>query len=104
MMIILVALLFGHEKPLRGAILGCGLTPTLYFLFQSFQIKSFAISTLVGFSLSFGSAYFISMITSGFKGGNHNTGPSYMGGGSGPDSGFEGGIVQSDQERKKQKK
>ncbi len=101
-LIILIAGFLGRKRPFRSSLLGCILTLSFYFVFQKFEIRSFITDALIGFAASFGASYQSYFFSSGFKGGNHNTGPSYMGGGRG--SGFEGGIIMSDEERDKQKR
>ncbi len=98
-LIVLASGIIGSRKPLIGALVGCAITFVQYFYFQEFNLKSFAIAGSIGVSVSFGFAYFFSYVSSGFKGGKHNTGPSYMGGfGGGRGGAPPGGINRSDEE------
>jgi len=90
------------KKPLIGSIIGCLITVSQYFYFQNFQINTFVFCILIGFTASFGTAYFISFVLPGLKGGKHNTGPSYMGSGRG--GAPPGGIIQSDEEIERNKR
>jgi len=102
LLIIIVSGFFGRKKPLLGSIFGCIIALAQYFYFSEFQIKSFAIAVLIGFGFSFGTAYFISYLSSGFKGGKHNTGPSFIGGDRA--GGSPGRIIRSDEEIESHKK
>lgn len=78
----------------------------LYYFTQQFSVKSFLITLSVGFVVCGVGSYLISWIFSGFKGGDHNTGPSFFpGAGGGRGGAPPGGIIQSDEElnRNKQK-
>jgi hypothetical protein len=84
-------------------IAGCIVTKIHFFLFNSFENFSFLISFLFGLVASVLGTFIIPWFFSGFKGGNHSTGPSYIGGGSGRGHGPGGGIVLYDEERDKRK-
>ncbi len=99
--VFIVSGVIGLKKPIVGAICGCVLTIALLFALHDFELIKFAIVLLFGFLASFAGGYLIPWFFSGFKGGKHNTGPSYIGGGSGEGWGeHTGGIILSDQERK----
>lgn len=102
LLIIIVSGFFGKKKPLLGSFLGCIIALAQYFYFNDFQIKSFVIVVLIGFGFSFGIAYLISYLSSGLRGGKHNTGPSIIGGGRA--GGSPGRIIQSDEEIESHKK
>ncbi len=104
-LIVLASGIIGSRKPLIGALVGCAITFVQYFYFQEFNLKSFAVAGSIGVSVSFGTAYFVSFFSSGFKGGKHNTGPSYSGGfGGGRGGAPPGGIIRSDEEIESHKK
>ncbi len=94
--------IIGLKKPIIGAISGCLLTIVLFFVLNEFKISIFLITSLFGFIASFAGGYSIPWFFSGFMGGKHNTGPSFIGGGRA--GGGTGGIVFSDEERENLKK
>lgn len=104
LLIMITAGLFGRKKPLIGAALGCVLTLASYFYSNQYEFRSFLINLVIGFFVSFAAAYIMHFFSSGFRGGNHNTGPSYMGDGAGFASGSDSGIIESDQEREQKKR
>jgi hypothetical protein len=71
----------GLKKKIFGALSGCCLVLVLYFFFEDFKIRTFIATVILGFSASFAGSYSIPCFFSGFKGGKHSTGPSYIGGG-----------------------
>jgi hypothetical protein len=97
--------IIGLKKPILGVISGCVLTIILFFILYEFERMKFIIVLVFGCLVSFAGGYFIPWFFSGFKGGKHNTGPSFIGGGSGKGWGeHTGGIILSDEERKNIKK
>ncbi len=96
------AVVSGRKKPLIGIVTGCALTLILYFVSQDFQLKSFIIHSLIGLAISCVSSFLGNIIISGHRGGNHNIGPSYIGGGGKNPLG--GGIILTDEERENLKK
>ncbi|MBT4266611.1 MAG: hypothetical protein HOD85_20625 [Deltaproteobacteria bacterium] len=94
------AVVLGRKKPLIGIVTGCVLTLILYFVSQDFQLKSFIIHSLIGLAISCVSSFLGNIIISGHKGGNHNTGPGFIGSGR---HGGGGNIVHTDEEIKNQK-
>ncbi len=101
LLVIFLSAIFGRRKPILGSLIGCVLTLVFYFYSQDFQIIIFLVAILIGFSASFGSAFVFSIIASGLRGGNHNTGRSFYGGFG---RGREGGIILSDETREKNRK
>ena len=89
------------KKPIIGAISGSILTILLFFILNNFEIGLFLVTCISGIAASFAGAYMMGWFFSGFKGGKHNTGPSFWGGG---DRGHTGGIILSDEERKNMQK
>jgi hypothetical protein len=100
LLVMFISAILGRKKPIIGSVIGCIATLAIYFYTNDFQIKSFAIAILMGFSVSFGSAFLFSIVASGFRGGNHNTGPSYWG----LFRNNSGNIVLTDEEIKGRKK
>jgi len=99
----IVSGLIALKKRINGIIAGCILTAIHFFRFNSFEIYSFLISFLIGLVASVLGAFIIPWFFSGYKGGRHSTGPSFIGGGSGRGHGPSGGIILSDEERDKSK-
>jgi len=101
LIVFIVSGIIGLKKPIVGAISGCVLSSILFFILYDFTLIEFLITALFGFIASFAGGYLIPWFFSGFKGGKHNTGPSYIGGGSGKGWGeHTGGIILSDEERR----
>jgi hypothetical protein len=97
--------IIGVKKRSIGVACGCILTICLYFVQNDFNLITFVVTVFLGFVASFAGSYAIPWFFSGFKGGKHNTGPSYIGGGSNRGSGgHTGGIIFSDEERKNLKR
>ncbi len=93
--VIIAAGLLGRKSILRGGIFGVVISLVLYFIIESFQIKSFCSSLAIGAFASFGSSILTNIISSGLNGGNHNTSPSFMGFRS-----FGSGFVNTDDEKR----
>ena len=94
LIVFIVAGIIGIKKKILGALTGCLLTLILYFLIEDFKITKFIVTVFLGFLSSFAGSYAIPWFLSGFKGGKHSTGPSYIGGGAGKGWGeHTGGII-----------
>ncbi len=102
LLIIIAAGIFGRKRPISGALLGVAVTLAIVLCLQDYNIKSIIVSALKGIPASFVAAYFAYFLRSGLEGGDHNKGPSFLGGGRG--GGGAGGIILSDEEREKHKK
>lgn len=100
LIIFLVSGIVGIKQRKIGLGSGLALAIITYFLFEKFKLSTFLISILLGLISSLLGVFLIPWFFSGFKGGRHNTGPSYMGGSSCKRGGPGGGIVLSDSERK----
>ncbi len=98
LIVFVISGLIALKKPIIGAICGSILTVVLFFILNNFEIGRFLITLILGIGASFSGAYMIGWLFSGFRGGKHNTGPSYWGGGD--RRGHTGGIILSDEERK----
>ena len=94
--------IIGLKKPIIGAVSGCLLTIVLFFVLNEFKISIFLTTSLFGFIASFAGGYLIPWFFSGFRGGKHNTGPSFIDGVR--TGGHPGGIILSDEEQKNIKK
>ena len=102
-MLIIVCLLSGFiglKKPVVGAVVG-GIGAMVYVsLFSHAGVAYRLVFGLLGCVASGVGGYGIPWFLSGFKGGVHNTGPSYIGGGERKGWGDDGGgIILSDEER-----
>ena len=103
---ILVAMIVAAFAGRRNIILGCicGVIVTLifYFTFNSFNVKKVLFEVIFGAIGSTIAATLAHIIFPGLKGGGHNSGPSYIGGGD-RFSGIGGGIIHTDEELKNKK-
>lgn len=100
-----VAIVIGRKRPIFSSISGCLLIIAYYLYSNEFEVVEFLKSVWFGCFLSICLSFFFAYIWSGVKGGNHNTGPSYMGGAGGGRGGAPpGGIIQSDEERQRNKR
>ena len=102
LIVFFVSGIVGLKKPLIGTIAGCILTIVLFFLFYNFTVFQFLLTCLIGFATSFAGSRAFSWFFSGFRGGKHNTGPSYIGGGD--RTAWGGGIILTAEERENLKK
>jgi len=101
----LISSIFGIKRPILGAIAGAIILPLLYYIFGPGSIITILLLIFIGFGLGYSGGFVFSIFFSGFKGKGHNTGPSYMGGfGGGRGGAPPGGIILSDEERKRLKK
>ncbi len=92
-----VAALVGVRKPKLALTLGVITLWILYYFTQPFEIESLLITSAIGIPVCSIVAFLTSWIFSGFRGGDHNTGPSFTGSIHGSGS-SEGGIVHTDSE------
>ena len=101
----LISSIFGIKKPIFSGIAGAITLPLLYYFFGPGNIATILILIFIGLILGYLGGFVLSIFFSGFKGKGHNTGPSYMGGfGGGRGGAPPGGIILSDEERKRIKK
>ncbi len=82
-----------------GCIVGFAANIIGYFLLQDFALKSFLIELVVGLIVSSLAAVLAQLIFPGLKGGGHNSGPTFIGGGD-RFSGIGSGIIYTDEELK----
>ena len=99
LIVIIIAVLLGRKSWLLGALVCVIGTIVIYFIFNPFTLKSFIAMFFIGVFLGIGTLIISQIILPGLKGGKHNTGPSYIGGGD-RQSGSRGGIVPTDDELK----
>jgi hypothetical protein len=105
LIVFLISGIIGIKKRSIGVTCGFILTIFLYFVLNDYNLITFVATVVLGFVASFAGSFAIPWFFSGFKGGKHNTGPSFIGGGSGRGSGgHTGGIIFSDEERKNLKR
>ncbi len=100
LVVCLVSGFIGLKKPIAGAVVG-GIGAMFYVSFLSNAGVAYRlVFGLLGLVASGIGGYGIPWFFSGFKGGAHNTGPSYIGGaGRGSREHKGGGIILSDEER-----
>lgn len=100
-----IAGILGIKNRKLGLIVGIATLCVFYYLTQQFSIKSLLITLSIGVVTCGASVFLLNWMFSGFKGGNHNTGPSYLPGAGGGRAGAPpGGIIQSDEERERNRK
>ena len=87
----------GIKKPIYGAIAGAIVAPLIYYFFHTFDLIYFIVLFPIGFIIGWISGSLSKWFFSGFRGGKHNTGPSYTGRAGGHQ---RGGIVFTDEEMK----
>ena len=99
---IVVSGIVGIKSPVVAGIVGAVLFPLYFCLFDSVSLYKLILFVPGGLILGYISGKISSWFFSGFKGGKHSTGPSFIGGGE--RGRHTGGIVYSDDERKNMKK
>jgi nicotinamide riboside transporter PnuC len=92
-----ISVVFGIKRPKVGLVIGVIVVCTFYYLTQTFEIRSLLTSLAIGIPVCALGSFLTSWIFSGFRGGDHNTGPSYKGG-FGRGGAPPGGIIRSDEE------
>lgn len=100
-----ISAVFGIKRPKMGLVIGVLVICVFYYLTQTFEIRGLLTSLAIGIPVCALGAFLTSWIFSGFRGGDHNTGPSYRGGfGGGRGGAPPGGIIRSDEEIESHKK
>jgi hypothetical protein len=99
---IIVSGIIGIKSPIAAGIAGALLFPLYFYFFDSVSLDKLILSVPGGFVFGYLAGKISSWFFSGFKGGKHSGGPSYIGGGE--RGRHTGGIVYSDDEIKNMKK
>ncbi|MBT3226975.1 MAG: hypothetical protein HN580_12420 [Deltaproteobacteria bacterium] len=100
-----IAIIFARKRPLIGSIVGCLTISGKFLYFNSFTWTHFFNEVWLGFIMCFVFSFLAFFVLAGTKGGNHNTGPSFMAGAGGGRGGAPpGGIIQSDEEIQRNKR
>jgi hypothetical protein len=99
---IFVSGIIGIKSPIVAGIVSALLFPLYFYLFDSVSLYKLILFGPVGFILGYILGKISSWFFSGFKGGKHSGGPTYIGGGE--RGRHTGGIVYSDDEIKNMKK
>ncbi len=94
--------MFGIKRPKVGVVIGVVVVCIFYYLTQTLEIRSLLISLAIGVPVCALGSFLTYWIFSGFRGGDHNTGPSYIGSGRG--GAPPGGIIRSDEEIERNKR
>jgi hypothetical protein len=101
--IVVLSGVVGIKKPIYGGIAGLITAPLVHYIFQSFSSYMFFALFPIGFVAGWLAGKLSNWFFSGFRGGKHNVGPSYisMTGRAGGDQ--RGGIVYTEEEIKNAK-
>ena len=99
---IFVAAIIGIKSPVVAGIVGTLWFPLYFYFFDDVSLYKLMVFVPAGFILGYISGKISSWFFSGFKGGKHGTGPSFIGGGE--RGRHTGGIVYSDDEIRAMKK
>jgi hypothetical protein len=101
--IIVISGIFGIRKPIYGGFAGLIIAPLIHYSLQSFSLYLFMALFPIGFFVGWLIGILFNWFSSGFRGGKHNVGPSYipMTGRAGGSQ--RGGIVYTDEEMKNAK-
>lgn len=102
LIVMIIAALVGRRSVYVGVVSGVVATIVLFFVFQDFQLKLFAFELLFGTMASVVASVLARIIFPGLAGGNHNSGPTFIGGGD-RFCGMQGGIVPTDEELRARK-
>ena len=95
--IFVVSILVGIKKPILGGVAGIILAPLIYYFFHDFNLYVFIFLFPIGFLLGWLFGFLANWFFSGFRGGKHNEGPSFVTGRFGGSQ--RGGIVLTDEEK-----
>lgn len=98
LIVVIIAAIAGRRSVYIGSLCGVIVTVLFFFIFKTFDLKTFAIELLVGTVASIIVSAMAHVLFPGLKGGGHNSGPSFIGGGN--NGGIHGGIVHTNEERK----
>ncbi|MBU1564019.1 MAG: hypothetical protein KJ630_00150 [Proteobacteria bacterium] len=99
LLVIIVSAFWGRRSIFIGFLSGVASTIVCFFLFETDTSMSFSKELILGVIASLFAAILAHFLFPGLKGGGHNSGPSYIGGG-GSWSGRNSGIVNTEEELK----
>lgn len=101
LIVIIIAAIIGRRSICIGSLCGVAATLIFFFVFETYSLKSFAVELLFGILTSIVVSTMANILLPGLKGGDHNSGPTFIGGGD--KGGIHSGIVPTDQELKARK-
>jgi len=101
--IIVLSGIVGLKKPIYGGIAGLIIAPLIHYIFQPFSLYVFFALFPIGFFAGLLIGKISNWFFSGFRGGNHNVGPSYISMTGRAGGNQRGGIVYTDEEMKNAK-
>jgi len=101
--LLVISGLLGKKKPIYGGFSGLIIAPLIHYFFHSFRLPLFIALFPIGFLFGWGVGALSNWFFSGFRGGKHNTGPSFSSLTGRPGGTQRGGIVFTDEEMKNAK-
>jgi hypothetical protein len=101
--IIVLTGIVGIKKPIYGGIAGLIIAPLIHHIFQPFSSYVFFALFPMGFVIGLFIGKISNWFFSGFRGGKHNVGPSYISMTGRAGGNQRGGIVYTDEEMKNAK-
>ena len=103
---IVTSFIFGRKSILLGFSIGLIIAVSLQVYLYEVTLKNIVMILIFGSIICLICSVLGKILLPGLRGGNHNSGPSFMGGfgGGGRGGASPGGIILSDEEREKLKK
>lgn len=102
LIVMIIAAFIGRRSIFIGCLAGALASIAFFFIFERYTLKAFAMAIIYGTLTSLVASVLAHIIFPGFKGGGHNSGPTFIGGGDRL-SGIHSGIVPTDEELKARK-
>jgi hypothetical protein len=102
--VLVVSGVAGMKKPMHGAFSGMIVAPIIYYYFHDFTVVFFIILFPAGFLAGWFFGFVANWFFSGFRGGKHNTGPTFRAMPGRPGGEQRGGIMYTDEEEKNARK
>lgn len=99
LILIVLSFVFGRNSIALGFAVGVAIGIILFFVIHDFVLMKFITEMVWSIILSIAASVLGRIILPGLKGGGHNSGPTYIGGGE-KFTGIAGGIILTDEERK----
>lgn len=99
-LVIVVSGIIGIRKAIYGGYSGIIVAPLTHYLFHSFSLYLFISLFPIGFFAGWVIGILSNWLFSGFRGGKHNVGPSYISMTGRAGGSQRGGIVYTDEEVK----